>query len=189
MDGDAIARVLGDFALAARRASEAGFKLLELHAAHGYLCHSFLSPLSNRRTDEYGGSLKKRARFLMETIDAIRSEWPDDLPLFVRLSCTDWVEDGLTLDDTLQIVREIATRGHVDLIDCSSGGNDTRQNIPVHPGYQIPLAETVKRDAGIATAAVGLLHSPDFCEEVVANQRADLVVLGRTLLALSLIHI
>lgn len=183
MDGDTIARVLEDFASAARRAREAGFRLLELHAAHGYLGHSFLSPLSNRRTDGYGGSLENRSRFLLETVEAIRREWPDKLPLFVRLSCTDWVDDGLTLDDTVAVVKAIAARGDVDLIDCSSGGNDPRQQIPVHPGYQIPLAETVKRETGIATAAVGLLHSPDFCEEVVANGRADLVVLGRTLLA------
>jgi 2,4-dienoyl-CoA reductase-like NADH-dependent reductase (Old Yellow Enzyme family) len=183
MDEGTISRVLDDFAQAARRAREAGFKLLELHAAHGYLGHSFLSPLSNRRTDAYGGTLENRSRFLMETIEAIRREWPDELPLFVRLSCTDWVEEGLTLDDTVAVVNRIFAKGDVDLIDCSSGGNDTRQQIPVHPGYQIPLAETVKRETGIATAAVGLLHSPDFCEEVVANGRADLVVLGRTLLA------
>jgi len=183
MDGDTIARVLQDFADAARRAREAGFKLLELHAAHGYLGHSFLSPLSNRRTDGYGGSLENRSRFLMGTIEAIRREWPEDLPLFVRLSCTDWVDGGLTLDDTVEVVKRLAAGGDVDLIDCSSGGNDTRQQIPVHPGYQIPLAETVKRETGMATGAVGLLHSPDFCEEVIANGRADLVVLGRTLLA------
>ena len=183
MDGDAIARVLQDFADAARRAREAGFKLLELHAAHGYLGHSFLSPLSNRRTDGYGGSLENRSRFLMETLGAIRREWPEDLPLFVRLSCTDWVDGGLTLGDTVEVVKRLAAGGNVDLIDCSSGGNDTRQQIPVHPGYQIPLAETVKRETGMATGAVGLLHSPDFCEEVIANGRADLVVLGRTLLA------
>lgn len=183
MDQAGIDRVMDDFAAAALRAREAGFRLLELHAAHGYLGHSFLSPLSNTRTDGYGGPLENRARFLMETIAAVRREWPDDLPLFVRLSCTDWVDGGLTLDDTVDVVKRIMATGDVDLIDCSSGGNDPRQKIPVHPGYQIPLAETVKRETGMATAAVGLLHSPDFCEEVIANGRADLVVLGRTLLA------
>jgi 2,4-dienoyl-CoA reductase-like NADH-dependent reductase (Old Yellow Enzyme family) len=157
--------------------------VLELHSAHGYLGHSFLSPLSNTRNDEYGGTLENRARFLMQTIDAVRKEWPDELPLFVRLSCTDWVDGGLTLDDTVEVAKWIAARGDVDLIDCSSGGNDPRQQIPIHPGYQVPLAETVRRETGLPTAAVGLLHSPDMCEEVIANGRADLVVLGRTLLA------
>lgn len=183
MDSDAITRVMDDFATATRRAREAGFQILELHSAHGYLGHSFLSPLSNHRDDDYGGPLESRARFLLETLDAIRSEWPDDLPFFLRLSCTDWVDGGLTLEDTVEVVKMIAARGDVDLIDCSSGGNDPRQQIPIHPGYQIPLAETVKRETGMRTAAVGLLHSPDFCEEVIANERADLVVLGRTLLA------
>lgn len=183
MDDDTIARVMDDFASAARRGREAGFKLIELHAAHGYLGHSFLSPLSNTRNDAYGGSLENRARFLMESIAAVRREWPDDLPLFIRLSCTDWVEGGLTLDDSVEVAKLLLASGQVDLVDCSSGGNDPRQEIPVHPGYQIPLAERIKRDAGISTAAVGLLHSPDFCEEVIANGRADLVVMGRTLLA------
>lgn len=183
MDRATIDRVLGDFAAAARRGREAGFRIVELHAAHGYLGHSFLSPLSNARTDAYGGSLENRARFLMETVAAVRTEWPGDLPLFVRLSCTDWVDGGLSPEDTVQVATWLREGGDVDLVDCSSGGNDPRQKIPVHPGYQIPLAETVRREAGIATAAVGLLHSPDFCEEVVANGRADLVTLGRTLLA------
>ena len=155
--------------------------MIELHAAHGYLAHAFLSPLSNLRNDDYGGDLAGRARFLIETVDAIRSEWPDDLPLSVRLSCTDWVEGGLTVEDTVEVAKRLAAHG-VDVIDCSSGGNDPRQKIPVHPGYQVPFAERVKREAGIATAAVGLLHSPEACEEVVANGRADLVVMGRTLL-------
>jgi len=183
MDAAMIADVLGEFAAAARRARDSGFRLIELHGAHGYLVHSFLSPLSNRRTDGYGGTLANRTRFLMETVDALRSEWPADLPLFVRLSCTDWIEGGHTLDDTVEVARLLAARGDVDLIDCSSGGGDPAQKIPIHPGYQIPLAERVRREAHIATGAVGLLHSPDFCEEVVANGRADLVILGRTLLA------
>ena len=181
LDESGISRVLQQFADATRRAREAGFRMLELHAAHGYLAHAFLSPLSNVRNDGYGGDLKGRARFLIETVDAIRSEWPEDLPFSVRLSCTDWVEGGLTIEDTVEVAKWLAAHG-VDIIDCSSGGNDPRQKIPVHPGYQVPFAERVRREAGIATAAVGLLHSPEACEEVVANGRADFVVMGRTLL-------
>ena len=183
MDKSDIKKIYDQFALASRRSLEAGFKIIELHSAHGYLSHSFLSPLSNHRQDDYGGSLENRTRFLLETIDAIRSEWPSENPLFLRLSCTDWVKNGLTLQDTIKIAKLITKQGNVDLIDCSSGGNHPKQKIPVHPGYQIPFAENIKRDVSIPTAAVGLLHSPDFCEEVIANQRADLVVLGRTLLA------
>lgn len=178
-----IDKVMGDFASAARRAHAAGFQVLELHAAHGYLAHQFLSPLSNRRDDRWNGDLPARARFLMATVDAVRSEWPADLPLFVRLSCTDWVAGGLDVDDAVEVCRMLAARGDVDLIDCTSGGNDPRQEIPIHPGYQVPLAERVRRDAGIATAAVGLIHGPEMAEEIVANGRADLVVMGRTLLA------
>jgi 2,4-dienoyl-CoA reductase-like NADH-dependent reductase (Old Yellow Enzyme family) len=183
MDAAMIAAVTVQFAASARRAREAGFKLIEIHGAHGYLQHQFLSPWSNRRTDDYGGSLKNRARFLMEAIDAVRAEWPDDLPLFVRLSCTDWVPGGWDVPEAIELARMIKATGKVDLIDCSSGGNDPRQKIPIHPGYQVPLAETIRREAGIATAAVGLLHSPEVAEEVIGNRRADLVVLGRTLLA------
>tara|TARA_Y100001934_G_C12365983_1_gene783470 strand:+ start:2243 stop:3259 length:1017 start_codon:yes stop_codon:yes gene_type:complete len=182
MDTKMIERVLGDFNAAARRAYEAGFKLLEIHAAHGYLGHSFLSPLSNDRSDDYGGSLENRARFLMETLDAVRDTWPPDLPLFLRLSCTDWVDGGLTTEDVVKVAGWISDRGDVDLIDCSSGGNHPSQQIPTHPGYQVPFADQIKRHTGIRTAAVGLLHSPDFCEEIIANGRADLIVLGRTLL-------
>ena len=183
MDQGDIAGVIGAFESATIRAREAGFSIIELHAAHGYLIHEFLSPLSNHRTDAYGGSLDNRARFLMETLDAIRGQWTGDRPLFVRLSCTDWVDGGWTIDDTVALARMLKSRGDVDLIDCSSGGNDPRQRIPVHPGYQVPFAERVRREAGIATSAVGLLHSPDGAEEVLANGRADLVVLGRSMLA------
>ena len=183
MDEDDIADVIGAFKSATIRAREAGFSIIELHAAHGYLIHEFLSPLSNHRTDAYGGSLDNRARFLIETLDSIRGQWADDMPLFVRLSCTDWVDGGWTIDDTVVLARMLKSRGDVDLIDCSSGGSDPRQRIPVHPGYQVPFAEQVRREAGIATSAVGLLHSPDGAEEVLANGRADLVVLGRSMLA------
>ena len=182
MDRAALDVVVGAFRQAARRAREAGFKLIEIHGAHGYLIHEFLSPLSNRRTDAYGGTLENRARFLMECLDAVRAEWPAELPLFLRLSITDWVEGGWSADDSVALARLVKARGDVYLIDCSSGGNDPRQAIPVHPGYQVPFAERIKRESGIATAAVGLIHSPDMAEEIMANGRADLIVLGRTLL-------
>jgi 2,4-dienoyl-CoA reductase-like NADH-dependent reductase (Old Yellow Enzyme family) len=183
MDASDIAQVIDAFAAATIRAREAGFPLVELHAAHGYLIHEFLSPLSNRRGDGYGGALDNRARFLMETLDAIRAEWPDDKPLFVRLSCTEWIDGGWTIEDTVALAGMLKARGDVDLIDCSTGGNDAAQKIPIHPGYQVPFAERVRREAGIATSAVGLLHSPDGAEEVLANGRADLVMLGRSMLA------
>jgi 2,4-dienoyl-CoA reductase-like NADH-dependent reductase (Old Yellow Enzyme family) len=182
MGAGEIAEVLAAFRASARRAREAGFKLVEVHGAHGYLLHEFLSPLSNMRTDHYGGSLENRARLLMETLDVIRAEWPAELPLALRLSCTDWVPGGWAPDDAVALARLVAARGDVDFIDCSSGGSDPAQQIPVHPGYQVGFAERIRRDAKIATAAVGLIHSPDMAEEILANGRADLVVLGRTLL-------
>ena len=165
------------------RARRAGFKIIEVHAAHGYLLHQFMSPLSNLRNDEYGGSFENRIRLLRETLTAIRTEWPDDLPLFLRISVTDWVEGGWDVDQSVKLARILKADGHVDLIDCSSGGNDPRQKISIYPGYQLRLSETVRKDAGIATGAVGLLHSPDLCEQVLANGQADLVILGRTLMA------
>jgi 2,4-dienoyl-CoA reductase-like NADH-dependent reductase (Old Yellow Enzyme family) len=182
MDDATIAEVIAAFRQSTRRAREAGFKLLELHAAHGYLLHEFLSPLSNRRIDSYGGSFENRARLLLETIDAVREEWPQDLPLFVRLSVTDWVPGGWDIEDTIRLCRMLKERGDVDLIDCSSGGSDPAQRVPVHPGYQVPFAERVRRDVGIATAAVGLIGAPEAAEETVANGRADLVALGRMFL-------
>ena len=182
MNEDDIAAVLGAFRAAARRAREAGFKLIEVHGAHGYLLHEFLSPLSNARADRYGGTLENRARLLTETLDAIRAEWPSELPLALRLSCTDWVQGGFAPDDAVAVARLVAARGDVDFLDCSSGGSDPAQRIPVHPGYQVGFAERIRREAKIATAAVGLIHSPDMAEEILANGRADLVVLGRTLL-------
>lgn len=166
------------FAAAARRARRAGFRLLELHAAHGYLLHSFLSPISNRRTDGYGGELDNRCRLVLETVAAIRREWPDELPLLVRLSATDWIEDGWTVDDTVDLARRLAARG-VDAIDCSSGGTAPSQSISPYPGYQVPFARAVREGAGVATAAVGLLSDPEMAEEILAAGDADLVVLGR----------
>lgn len=168
---------------AVRRAREAGFKIIEIHAAHGYLFHQFLSPLSNTRDDDYGGSFENRVRFLLESIDAVRTEWPEELPLFLRLSVTEWVEGGWGMEDSIRLACLLKEQGHVDLIDCSSGGNDPRQKIPVHPGYQIPLARKMREGSGMPTAAVGLVHSPDLAESVIANHDADLVVLGRAVLA------
>lgn len=183
LDRDGIAQQLAFLAAATRRAFKAGFRVLELHGAHGYLIHQFLSPLSNFRTDDYGGSFENRARFLFQCIEAVRSEWPAELPLFLRLSVTDWVEGGWSVEDTLALCGLLKQRGEVDLIDCSSGGNDPRQQIPIHPGYQVPLSAAVRRQAGIATGAVGLINAPDLAEAVIANGDADIVILGRALLA------
>ncbi len=141
MDEGLIAEVIDAFRQSTRRAREAGFKVLELHAAHGYLINEFLSPLSNKRTDQYGGSFENRIRFLLETVDAIRREWPADLPLFIRISATDWVESGWNIEDSVRLCRFLKERGDVDLIDCSSGGNDPDQRVPFYPGYQVPFAE------------------------------------------------
>jgi len=179
-----IAGIASQFAATAKRALEAGFKIVELHSAHGYLSHSFLSPISNKRNDGYGGDLHGRARFLMETIDAVRAVWPAELPLFVRLSCSDYKEGGLTIDNIVSLCRMLAHRGDVDLIDCSSGGITPDVRPPsLHPGYQVPFAEAVKQGANIATGAVGLIQEPQHAAEIVANRRADLVFLGRVMLA------
>jgi 2,4-dienoyl-CoA reductase-like NADH-dependent reductase (Old Yellow Enzyme family) len=183
MDAQDIARVTAEFARAARLSREAGFRIIELHAGHGYLGHEFLSPLSNRRTDGYGGSVANRARFVLELVAAVRSEWPDDLALFVRLSCVDWVEDGLSIEDAVEISRLLRATGQVDLVDCTTGGVDPAQKIRPAPGYQVPFAEAVKRGAGIATGAVGMITTPELAEEILANGRADLIVMGRKLMA------
>ena len=184
LSADEIAGVVAQFAATARMAREAGFKLLEIHGAHGYLSHSFLSPISNHRNDSYGGDLTGRSRFLMEVIAAVRTEWPDDLPLWVRLSCSDYMPGGLTIDDVVEVCRRIAATGQVDLIDCSSGGVSNEQKIPsLHPGYQVPFAEAIREQAGIATGAVGLITEPTHAAEIVANGRADVVLLARALLA------
>jgi 2,4-dienoyl-CoA reductase-like NADH-dependent reductase (Old Yellow Enzyme family) len=178
-----IARFLDEFTASVRRGREAGFRILEIHAAHGYLLHQFFSPLSNHRDDEYGGSFENRIRLLLETVAAARSEWPATLPLFVRISSTDWVQGGWSLEDTIRLCGILKSGGAVDLIDCSSGGNDPRQKIPIHPGYQVPFAAAIKASIGLLTGAVGLIHSPDLAESIIANGQADLVILGRTLLA------
>jgi 2,4-dienoyl-CoA reductase-like NADH-dependent reductase (Old Yellow Enzyme family) len=179
-----IAEIAGQFAASARMAREAGFKVLELHSAHGYLSHSFLSPISNHRNDAYGGDLGGRSRFLMETLDAIRTEWPGDLPLWVRLSCSDYMPGGLTIDDVVEVAKQLKMRGDVDLIDCSSGGVSNAQTIPsLHPGYQVPFADAIRHRAGIATGAVGMIAEPTHAAEILANGRADVVLMARALLA------
>ncbi|MCE9641730.1 MAG: NADH:flavin oxidoreductase/NADH oxidase [Betaproteobacteria bacterium] len=182
MDADTIAKTIELYAIAARRAREAGFQLIEVHAAHGYIAHEFLSPLANQRTDRYGGSFENRTRFLLEAIAAVRSEWPDDMPLFVRISATDWVEGGWDLESSVQLAQALKATGKVDLIDCSSGGLVQKQKPVIHPGYQVPFAAAVRSRAGIATSAVGMIYSPDMAEQIVANGQADMVSLGRAML-------
>ena len=178
---DEIGQVQAAFQAAALRALEAGFDGIELHGAHGYLMHSFYSPLSNQRQDLYGGSFENRTRFLIETARAVRQVWPQDKPLLTRLSCTDWVEGGWTLEDSLALARLLHQEG-VDLIDCSSGGSAPRAQVPVAPGYQVPFAEAIRRSAGVPTAAVGLITQPQQAAEIVNQERADLVLLGREML-------
>jgi len=173
-----IEALVGAFVAAARRSLEAGFQVIELHGAHGYLMHEFLSPLSNRRDDGYSGDFAGRTRFMREVARAVRAVWPEQLPLFARLSCTDWVEGGWTLEDSVALARLLREDG-VDLIDCSSGGNVPRASIPVAPGYQVRFAETVRREAGIATAAVGLITTPEQAEAIVREGQADLVAFAR----------
>jgi 2,4-dienoyl-CoA reductase-like NADH-dependent reductase (Old Yellow Enzyme family) len=184
LDAAGIADIRQQFAAAARRALRAGFKVVTVHAAHGYLLSSFLSPLSNRRDDAYGGDGERRARLLLEVVASVRQEWPEELPLFVRLSCTEWTPGGVTIEDTVALARRLAATGQVDLIDCSSGGNSATQAIPsLHPGYQVPLAEAVRHGAQIATGAVGMIAAPELAAEIIANGRADLVLVGRAVLA------
>jgi 2,4-dienoyl-CoA reductase-like NADH-dependent reductase (Old Yellow Enzyme family) len=172
--------IVAAYRAAALRAHRAGFEAIEVHAAHGYFLHEFLSPISNHRADQYGGSLENRARMLLRVVDAVREILPESQPLSVRLSCTDWIEGGLTIEDQVQVARWLRAHG-VDLVDCSSGGS-TPQLPPVGPGYQVPFAEKIRREAGIATMTVGLITTPEMAEEIVRNGRADMVALGRELL-------
>jgi 2,4-dienoyl-CoA reductase-like NADH-dependent reductase (Old Yellow Enzyme family) len=181
LDAAGLAKVVADFRAAAGRALRAGFKVVELHAAHGYLLHQFLSPLSNQRTDAYGGSFDNRTRLLREVVEATREVWPAELPLFVRISATDWTEGGWTVADSVRLAGVLKTLG-VDLIDCSTGGNVPTATIPVGPGYQVPFAEQIRREAGIMTGAVGLITTAAEAESVVAGGQADLVLLAREFL-------
>lgn len=169
------------FRAAAQRALAAGFEWLELHAAHGYLLHSFHSPISNQRTDEYGGSFENRIRFLMETVQTVRPVWPENLPLTVRISGTDWLEGGWSVEDSVELARALKA-ADVDLIDCSSGGTSLQARVPASPGYQVPIAESVRQGAGIPTAAVGLITGPAQADEIIRSGQADLVLLGREML-------
>ena len=169
------------FADAARHALAAGFDLVELHMAHGYLLHEFLSPLSNRRGDEFGGSLENRARLPLQVAEAVRRVWPDELPLFARISATDWVEGGWDVEQSVQLSRWLQRRG-VDLIDCSSGGLVPVARIPIAPGYQVGFAERIRGEAGVATGAVGLITEPEQAEEIISSGRADAVFLARAVL-------
>ncbi|HKC59423.1 MAG TPA: NADH:flavin oxidoreductase/NADH oxidase [Myxococcales bacterium] len=178
LDSAGIASITRNFRAAAARARDAGFRFLELHAAHGYLLHSFHSPLSNARTDGYGGRFENRVRFTLEVVEALRREWSDHLPLSVRLSCTDWTPGGWTPEESVRLGSLLRERG-VDVVDCSSGGNVPNAQVPLGPGYQVPFAEAVRRGAGIATAAVGLITEPAQADEIVRQGRADLVMLAR----------
>jgi 2,4-dienoyl-CoA reductase-like NADH-dependent reductase (Old Yellow Enzyme family) len=173
--------LVDDFATAARRALAAGFEVVEIHGAHGYLAHEFLSPLSNRRTDEYGGSFENRARFALEVTEAVRAVWPGELPVFLRISATDWAPGGWTVDDSVELAQRVKGLG-VDLIDCSSGGLTMEQKIELGPGYQVPFAERVRREADVMTGAVGMITTPEQCEEILASGKADLVLLARQFL-------
>jgi 2,4-dienoyl-CoA reductase-like NADH-dependent reductase (Old Yellow Enzyme family) len=176
-----ITQAVAAFAAAATRAHRAGFEVVEVHAAHGYLLHEFLSPTSNHRTDEYGGSFENRTRIVLETVTAVRAAWPLDLPLFVRISATDWVDGGWDLAQSVALARVLGSLG-VDLIDCSSGGNVATAAIPLGPGYQTPFAEQIRRDSGIPTAAVGLITTATQAEHIVFTGQADAVFIARELL-------
>ncbi len=178
---EGIRGVVDAFRTAAARALEAGFEVAEVHAAHGYLLHQFLSPLSNRRTDRYGGEFENRIRLTLEVVDAVREVWPERLPLFVRISATDWVEGGWTPDESVELARRLKDHG-VDLVDCSTGGLVPGAKIPVAPGYQVPFAERIRKEAGIATAAVGLITEPEQADRIVRDGHADMVLLARELL-------
>jgi len=178
LDHQGIARIRDAFGTAARRALDAGYAVAEIHAAHGYLLHEFLSPLSNRRTDEYGGSFDNRIRIVCETVAAVRTVWPDTLPLVLRVSATDWVEGGWTIDETVELARRVGDLG-VDLVDCSSGGNTPDAQIPVGPAYQTPFAARVRRETGVMSAAVGLITDAAQAEAIVATGQADIVLLAR----------
>jgi 2,4-dienoyl-CoA reductase-like NADH-dependent reductase (Old Yellow Enzyme family) len=176
-----IQKLVTDFVNAAERAIKAGFKILEIHAAHGYLINEFLSPLSNQRTDNYGGSFENRIRILLEIVEAVRKVWPEDLPLFVRISASDWVPGGWTIDDSVQLARLLLTKG-VDLLDCSSGGNSHEQKINVAPLYQVAFAEQIKAETRMPTGAVGLITTPQQAEAIISSERADLILFARQLL-------
>jgi 2,4-dienoyl-CoA reductase-like NADH-dependent reductase (Old Yellow Enzyme family) len=178
LDAAGLRQVVADFRAAAQRALAAGFQLIELHGAHGYLLHQFLSPLSNRRDDDYGGSFGNRTRLLREVAAAVREVWPERLPLWLRISATDWADGGWTVEESVELARQVKPLG-VDLVDVSSGGLVPHAKIPLGPGYQVPFAARVRREAGIATSAVGLITTPAQAERIVADGAADVVSIAR----------
>ena len=178
---DGIQEVIAAFAAAARRACQAGFRVLEIHAAHGYLIHEFLSPLSNRREDDYGGSFENRTRLCREIVVAVRSSWPKELPLFLRISATDWTDGGWDIQQSVKLAGQLKQLG-VDLIDCSSGGNVPHAKIPVGPGYQVAFADRIRREAEIMTGAVGMITSPVQAEHIIRTEQADAVIMAREFL-------
>jgi len=180
LDKTGIEKIKADFKAAAARALKAGFKVIEIHAAHGYLIHEFYSPLSNHRTDEYGGSFENRIRLLFEVISAVKESWPTENPLFVRISSTDWTEGGWTADDSVNLAKKLKEAG-VDLVDCSSGGNILTQ-IPLKPGYQVEFAERVRKESEIMTGAVGLITEAEQADDIIKSGQADMVLLARELL-------
>ncbi|MBA4275637.1 NADH:flavin oxidoreductase/NADH oxidase [Flavobacterium sp.] len=178
LDKTGIQKVISNFKSATKRAVKAGYQVVEIHAAHGYLLHQFLSPLSNIRTDDYGGSFENRIRLLLEVLEAVQSEWPENLPLFVRISATDWAEGGWNIEESVQLSQLLKEKG-VDLMDVSSGGLVSHQQISLGPNYQVPFAERIKKDIGILTGAVGLITDADQSEAIVATGKADLVLFAR----------
>ena len=180
LDAAGIAKVIADFKAAAVRALQAGFKLIEIHGAHGYLIHEFLSLLTNKRTDEYGGSFENRIRLLQQIIAAIRSVWPEGYPLLLRISASDWTEGGWTVDDSVRLAETLKGNG-VDMIDCSTGGIVSGVKIPAKPGYQVPFAEAVRK-TGMPSAAVGIITTATQAEKILINGQADLIVMAREML-------
>lgn len=176
-----IQKVIQDFVNSAKLSQKAGFQVVEVHMAHGYLLHEFLSPLTNQRKDQYGGSLENRMRFPLAVAKAVRDFWPQNLPVFVRISASDWAEGGWDIQESIQLVQELQKLG-IDLIDCSSGGNVSWQKIPVVPGYQVPFAEKIKKETSIAVGAVGLITKPQQAEEILQTKKADVIFMARELL-------
>ena len=181
LDAEGLREIVKAFAGGAERALRAGFRLVEIHGAHGYLLHSFLSPLSNQRSDAYGGSFENRTRLLREVVEGVREVWPSDLPLLLRISCTDWMEGGWGPEDSVALARMVGPLG-VDLVDCSSGGIHPAQAPPVGPGFQVPFAERIRREAEIPTGTVGCITEPAQADQIIRTGQADMVLLGRQLL-------
>jgi 2,4-dienoyl-CoA reductase-like NADH-dependent reductase (Old Yellow Enzyme family) len=181
LDKAGIEKIKADFKAATQRAIAAGFKVIELHGAHGYLLHEFLSPVSNKRTDEYGGSFENRIRFMLEVVAAVQEVWPVENPLFIRISATEWTEGGWTADDSVALAKILKDKG-VDLLDCSSGGNVANAKIPLKPGYQVEFAEKIKKESSILTGAVGLITTSYQANEIIQEGEADLIFLAREML-------